>query len=162
MVLLIWPATSAKIICIVLGIIVLAHGIFRIVGYFMKDDFGIPDRFDLALGIFNILLGCYALFCTRQMLTLLPLLLGILIIIESIFKVQALIDLKRVGYQNWWIDLILTILTIAIGVILIIDPFSGLALTIFIGVSLIFDGLINLWTVLYLSSVIKRLGGGSW
>ena len=66
--------------------------------------------------------------------------------------VQA-IDLKKMQYDNWWVALLLSLLTVALGVVLICNPFTIVDTVVrIIGAFLVYDGLSDMWI---LSRVFK-------
>lgn len=94
--------------------------------------------FDLAYGIVCVL-GAMLLFFNKTFLAnLIPIILGAVMIANSIFKIQYIFDLKKAGAQYWYTSLVLALLKIALGILLIVDPFEAMfKITQIIGVSVI-------------------------
>ncbi len=79
-----------------------------------------------------------------------PRIVGALWIADGSLRIQTAFDSKRFGMKNWWLLLILAVLTCLCGTLLLLDPFGGAAaLVIMLGVSLVFDGAQNIFTVIY-------------
>ena len=56
-------------------------------------------------------------------------------------------------YDNWWVALLLSLLTVALGVVLICNPFTIVDTVVrIIGAFLVYDGLSDMWI---LSRVFK-------
>jgi len=78
---------------------------------------------------------------------------GILIMIHGFHNAVQAIDLKKMQYDNWWVALLLSLLTVALGVVLICNPFTIVDTVVrIIGAFLVYDGLSDMWI---LSRVFK-------
>lgn len=155
-VIIIWPEISARIICNVLGILTLAFGAVKVISYFSKDTSNMTFGFDLAQGILYIILGIFVLSSPNVVISILPFILGLVIVIDSIIRMQLAVDLKRAQYTKWSTSLILAIITGIFGAILLFNPFAGgMALTIYMGISLVVDGVVNLWGLIYVTKALK-------
>ena len=88
----IWPEISIVTFCCVLGGLCVIYGIIRLVGYFSKDQYRLAFQFDLALGIFVLVFGIILLFHPRPIIALLPVVIGLYIAIDSVFKLQTALD----------------------------------------------------------------------
>lgn len=153
----IWPEISIVTFCCVLGGLCVIYGIIRLVGYFSKDQYRLAFQFDLALGIFVLVFGIILLFHPRPIIALLPVVIGLYIAIDSVFKLQTALDAKRFGMPRWWLMLILAIVAGGFGILLVFNPFEGAALFMrLIGITLIIDGIQNWWAALALVKVEKR------
>lgn len=94
--------------------------------------------FDLAYGIVCVL-GALLLFFNKEFLAnLIPIVLGAVMIANSIFKIQYIFELKKAGAQRWYVSLLLALVKVTLGVLLIVDPFQSMfAITQIIGVFVI-------------------------
>lgn len=145
-----FPEISALTICYCVGAISVVFGIIKLMGYFSNDVYRLAFQFDLAIGIAMILCGAVIVIRPRMLIAMLPVILGVLVLIDGLFKIQTALDSKRFGMKKWWISLTFGILASVIGVFLILDPFEGnKILTVLLGITLIVDGVQNLWMVLY-------------
>ena len=104
-----------------------------------------------------LLVAFFLLFHPRPIIALLPVVIGLYIAIDSVFKLQTALDAKRFGMPRWWLMLILAIVAGGFGILLVFNPFEGAALFMrLIGITLIIDGIQNLWAALALVKVEKR------
>ena len=55
--LILWPVSFASLICWFIGAVCVLIGVAKLIGYFSNDIYRLAFQFDLALGIFTILLG---------------------------------------------------------------------------------------------------------
>ena len=156
-VLMLNPGLSMLTLCYLIGGLMVIFGITRLVGYFSKDLYRLAFQFDLALGIFCMLAGIVILVHPNNIMKLLPVIIGLFVTIDGVFKMQTAIDSKRFGLKRWYAILVLAAVTCVFGLLLIIDPFAGgKALMIFFGATMMIDGIQNLCVVLY---TVKTVGG---
>lgn len=149
-VLIVYPEISALTLCYIIGSLMAIFGIARLVGYFSRDLFRLAFQFDLALGIFSLLAGLLIILHPVNIITAMPVIIGVFVTIDGVFKVQTAYDARLFGMKRWWSVLVLALLTCAAGIFLIIDPFEGAkAVMILLGVTLLIDGIQNLCVVLY-------------
>ncbi len=121
----IWPEMSVSAIGYIIGAITLVFGIIRIIGYFTDDLYSIAFQFDLALGIFAVIVGIAFLTHPHWLFSAMPLSLGIFFLINGLFSVQSAIDAKRFGIRRWRIMLACAVVGAAFGILLIFNPFKS-------------------------------------
>lgn len=145
-----FPEISALTMCYCIGAVSIVFGIIKLMGYFSNDVYRLAFQFDLSLGIFMIVLGAVEVIRPRALIGLLPFMLGILVLVDGLFKIQTALDSKKFGLKKWWISLAFGIIAGIVGIFLILDPFEGnKILTILLGLTLVIDGVPNLWMVFY-------------
>jgi uncharacterized membrane protein HdeD (DUF308 family) len=151
------PELSALVICKLFGTIALIVGIIRIIGFYRRNDYGSLLRVDMVHGLLCIILGSFMLIAPKVVISVLPVMLGIVIIIDSILRFQMAFDLKRLQYEKWWMHLSLAIITVVLGAMLLFNPFAGgIVLTRFIGITLTIDGAVNLWGIIFITGAFER------
>ena len=139
------PGSSAAVLSRLLGILLVAFGIVKMVGYYSRDLYRLAFQHDLALGILTIAMGLLIALRPGWALNLLCLLLGIEIITDGLFKLQTSLDARRFGLETWWLMLAFAIVAGGVGVALVVAPVSGgQGLVRLLGVSLVADGVLNL------------------
>lgn len=155
--LMIWPEISLSVLCLVVGVILTVFGVVKLISYFSRDLYRLAFQFDLALGIFTLVFGVILMVRPTRILSILPTIIGILIFLDGVFKIQTAMDARRFGMDRWWGILILAIATGAFGLLLILNPFEGaVALMTLLGLTLLVDGIQNLWVVLYTVRITKK------
>ena len=114
------------------GVILIAYGIIKIIGYFSKDLYCLAFQYDFACGIFLIVLAIATLCIgTRFKDSSLLAALGILVLLDSLFSIQTALDSKKFGLSSWKYILIISIVTGTFGVLVILKntlTFAGFAL----------------------------------
>ena len=150
------PETSLVMICRILGAAMAVFGVMKIVLYFIREVEGVAIRFDFAVGLFCIILGALMLWRAPALTDILSVVIGLLVLVDSVFKLQVAVDSRRMGAHSWWVTLVCTVVCLVLGILLVFNPFDGKqVLTIMMGVSLIVDGVQNLCTVVYAAIFVK-------
>ena len=148
--LIIKPMQSFSIACYVIGTMLVVYGIIKLIGYFTKDMYQLAFQFDFAMGILSAVVGCLLLFHWEHILRVFPTFVGILILIDGVFKIQTALDARRFGLNKWWLILILAISAGVAGFVLLARPVEVTQLVMqLVGLNLMIDGGLNLWVVLY-------------
>ncbi len=151
------PGISALAMCYVLACALVLSGVARIVSYCRGSSFGYSMHNNLAMGLMLVTLGVLIAVSADDAVIWMPVAVGIAVITDAMFILEMSFDAKRAGVPRWWVALLLSVLSAAAGVILIINPFEGaLALMTVLGVTLIISGVDSLCTVLYISRFIKE------
>ena len=151
------PRMSVALIGDIVGIVLVAFGIIKLVGYFSKDLYRLAFQFDLAFGILLIAMGLVLLIKPESAMNLICMILGIEIIADGLFKVQTSLDARRFGLNTWWLILSLAIIAGAIGAVLIFYPSESVrALTWVLGLSLLVEGVLNLCVALCAIKIIEH------
>ena len=155
---LIWPQISAAALCYILSAILLLAGIIRIVSYTQRGISSIFHTYELPLGILFLFMGIFGFARSQYVILILPVVIGILILIDSVFQFQTSFDLKRLGVAAWWWPLILAVLSVLFALLLILNPFEGSrTLMVMLGLSLMIDGIQTFSSILCASKCSKEV-----
>ena len=155
-VMLVWPDISAVTICVILGALCAAAGVYKLVRYFRLGFAGVFFRFDLGAGILYILAGLLLLIHPQDATAILPMAAGIYILFGSVMDIQTAVEMHRFGLGNWVLSLILGILNTLLGFYLLFNPFSGASvLMMAVGICLIVGSIQNLYSVFCISKAIR-------
>ena len=151
------PDFSVRLLCWLGGILVMAFGCIRIVGYFSKDLYRLAFQYDLAFGILMIVLGLILILRTDAMIHSLCVLLGLATLADALLKVQIAIDSKSFGIPKWWLIMAAAVFTGAVGALLLFRPNTGAkAIMTLLGLSFLGEGILNLVTVLCAVQILKK------
>lgn len=156
--LIIWPDAARQIIIYAIGAAALLYGGFRIVDFFVrKEHLSGSIQIGVALGIACMLLGLFLVLKANVVVTLLASIIGVVLIVDSVLRLQVALNLRHSGIRNWLILLITAFVTLAFGILLLFNPFVAIKVaTIIAGVSLLIDGIATLWGVLQSESSSPR------
>ena len=153
LVMLLIPEAVSDFICYIIGALFLVLGAAGIVSYIKARGTGFAG-FTLVVSIIFAALGVYILCNPVSFASFIPLVVGIMLVVDSFSKFQSAFDLKRLQYKNWWQMLLVGIAILLLGALMIFNPFESIALFIrVIGILLIFDGFSNLFTIYSYSKV---------
>ncbi|NCB51448.1 MAG: hypothetical protein EOM54_06145 [Clostridia bacterium] len=150
----IWPEITAGAICSAIGAASIVFGIIKILTYFMREIKGVALNYDFSVGALAVIAGLILLISRDKLVDLLQIVIGIYLVVDSVFKLQTALDAKRLGVGGWWLSLIVTVACLALGIVLIFK-IGGDLLMVLIGAALIADGLQNLFLVIF-SAVADR------
>ena len=144
------PEGAMKVICILAGILFIADGIIKIIGYFSRDFYCLAFQFDLGFGILMIAMGVLILARRESLLRLIFAIFGLLILADALLRIQMSVEAKKFGLNLWWGILIIAIVTGVFGMLLLIDPAGGARLTVvFTGIAFLLEGILKLCVVIY-------------
>ena len=139
------PGVSIHVTGALIGAVMIAFGVIKLVGFFSHDLYRLAFQFDLAFGLLLIALGTVILVRPLAAMNLLCLLLAAEIAADGLFKVQMALDARRFGLQTWWLIMALAVLTGAAGIAMALEPWeSARALTALVGAALMAEGALNL------------------
>lgn len=157
MILIIWPGTTAKIVNYMLSVAFAAGGVYNLGMYFKKDVVRGAKSFDLSAGIVLLAIALFLALNPKFVVSILPIVLGSVLFISGAIKFQNAVDVARTGYKRWPFIMLLSLVTIVIAVVILINPFdTGKVLMVIIGVALVYSGLSDLVAVFFLQGKIKQ------
>lgn len=155
-VLILFKSRAVSLIVMISGIALIALGAYYIIAYFARRSNIAMLQMELLLGIILLLLGLWMTAKPDAVISLMQYVAGTIILVHGVVDLQASVNIRRSGFAKWWVSLVFALVTMLLGALIIIDPFSALdALLILIGVVLIFDGLSDLYIIFRISSVFR-------
>lgn len=142
LVLVIWPGISVKLIGYVLGGTAIVYGAVRIIRSLTGK--GYTGGGSIVWGVICCLFGGFIWNRFPAMVSFLPFIIGIVVLGSGLVKLQGAFEDRRNGY-SWVGALIASIVSIALGILVICRPFSTLTWTLrLIGAVIFVDGAENL------------------
>ena len=158
MMLLIMPQTSLLWICYAFGAVVLVTGIVCLIQYARIRGTGFTAPFMLVGGVITAGLGIFTLAKPQVVASFLPIVFGIFILVDGLSRVGTAIDLAKRKGQKWWVLLLLSVVSVALGVLLVLHPFDAAVSVVMVcGILLIVEGALNLGCVLYAAMELRTL-----
>ena len=158
MMLLVMPETSLLWICNIFGVVVLITGIVCLIQYARIRGTGFTAPFMLVGGVITAGLGIFTLAKPQVVASFLPVVFGIFIIVDGLSRLGTAIDLAKRKGQNWWVLLLLSIVSVALGALLVLHPFGAAVSVVMVcGILLIVEGALNLGCVLYAAMELRTL-----
>lgn len=150
-----WPETTLDIICKAIAIILIVMGAAELVSYFWNK---ITYSLSGILGLVVLLIGIWIFVKPQSVLSLIPIVIGVILAVHGVQDLKVAFDTKRNGYTKWWSMLLMAIISLALGIICIVKAFGVVTLTMqIIGIALVYDGISDIWIVYKASKVAKEM-----
>ena len=143
------PETMQKTLGYLIGIVLIVAGLISIICYLLRDARENYYHNEFVFGILGIVLGAVVLYKVEIVISLIPFILGVLVLCSGCSKLQDAIDLKRLGYGSWLGLLIVAAINIILGVVLIL-------LFRVLGVVLILSGAGDCFSTIYFARKLRR------
>lgn len=157
-VLILWPGATMKTICYLLAAMLLALGVASLINYLRKDISGIIYRYDLVVGLCAILGGILVIVKVDKLTDLIPAVLGFLVTMSGIMKMQNSVDMLRLGHGTWHVAFAMAIVNIVAGIVLLMNPFEAAQILIMcLGIALVYSGITDLYVTISISRRLSRL-----
>ncbi len=145
-VLLLKPTELTRLFCTFVGIASLLYGAVRLFSYLRRTERDSAFQTDLILGVILLTAGVVCLAQPRVILSILPFILGIIILLDAVGILQRALRLRQMDCVRWWVALVLAAVLAFLGVTLIANPFDTTILFVrFLGITLLADGCFDLW-----------------
>lgn len=138
-----------------LGGVLIVVGAVSMIEYLLRDARQNYYHNDFLVGLLCIFVGGIVLYNVKLVINIMPTLLGLMVVISGISKLQDVIDMKRLECGNWIGMLILAIVNLILGIVLILNPFEA-AMVMFkvLGIGLIVSGLTDVAISIYFAAKI--------
>lgn len=146
------PTRAGDVLCIVFGAMLLTMSVSLFVRFFAVDRFFGANL--LIAAAVMLILGIFCLVYTSTLQSILTVLFGIFIFVDSMTSLTDSILCAKAKIKGWWVLFVLSILTACLGVCVVFSNFD--TVMIFAGCSLIIEGLRRLVTTLVFSHKIKQ------
>ncbi len=151
------PGTTLNLLTKVIGGVVLAAGVISIVtSLFSKNQGLIARNSSIGFGLVIAVLGVWILLNPHFFESIIPVIAGVIMLFSGLMNLGETLSLGRSKYGNWWIALILAVLTVAGGLYLVLNPVTTMKYIVqIIGAALAYNGISNLWIVSRIHKVDK-------
>ena len=148
------PVEFTNSVVVIFGYVMIVIGLVSIVRAFDAKSAGnLPYRLGLWGGVLDLIIGVICAFFSSKVVNLFPVLVmiyGIVMVISGIHKFRNYLVLKDFGVNRSWLMVVSAILSIVLGIIVFLNPFSatGAAWT-YTGIFLIVEGVFDLFTFIF-------------
>ena len=153
--LIIFPDISGKVISYVLGGSAVVYGIVNLTIYFLLNVKDSLYRNEFIIGIASIVFGLLVILKSDIIVSLVPLLLGLIIMISGFINLQKGVEAYRIGYNRSMVYVLISAVSIIFG-IAIMFFLSGKTATevlfMVIGAGLVYSGGSDLVATLVLAN----------
>ena len=132
--------------------------VVSLINYLRKDISGIIYRYDLVVGLCAILGGILVIVKVDKLTDLIPAVLGFLVTMSGIMKMQNSVDMLRLGHGTWHVAFAMAIVNIVAGIVLLMNPFEAAQILIMcLGIALVYSGITDLYVTISISRRLSRL-----
>lgn len=105
---------------LIIGIAVILSGVAALINYFVKKDAKLP----LVMGIIAVISGVIICCAYRQIVSVMIFFMGIILLVGGVLDLVNSIDVAKRHYRSWIFTVILSIASIVLGILSIINPFD--------------------------------------
>ena len=155
-IMLLRPALTLEVMARAVGILLIIVGLLFVLAFMLRRGSQVIG-YDLILGVVITGLGIFVCLRSDFVVSILPTIFGICIAISGVLKLQRGFDVKRLGLDSWGYIIIMSLISILLGTIIILNPFGAAVwLMRAIGLSFIYSGITDLITAVYVSWKYSR------
>ncbi len=156
-VMVLYPDTVSQVICYVIGGLLVVSGGFVLTTVLVHKGVR-PFVFKIIAAALAMAVGFLFIFGATFVFDILWVFIGIGIIMNSYFKSQYAYELKYQGSPNWWENLVISMVSLALGIILILKRDDAQSTMIRLtGIFLAVDGLCDLASVYTFIADFRRI-----
>lgn len=117
------PETTLEIISIIVGCMIIGFGLIGILQYLANKETS-SFKLNLLYVLTTVILGIIALYNYKIVASIIPVVIGVWICIDSFIKLRMAIGIKNMGISSWKYPLVMSIISLAIGIFLLFNPFG--------------------------------------
>lgn len=117
--------TTIVSISYIIGTVLITIGALTIINFIRKYQNNIKSSLDIIYGTVTTILGILVITNPHAIASIIPLIVGIGIIINSASKLQSALELKQNDNKLWKATMIISIISAICGVVLLFNPFEG-------------------------------------
>lgn len=152
------PISFMSTAFLMFGVALIIDGVIHCFSYFTIQDEYRYFSYELAQGVIGTILGFIIIMNNENMTVLLPILLGIYIVLDGIFRLQIALNIRGVRNTNWGVMLLLSMVTIAIGFGVIFNPSESIEIVLKLsGSIIIMTQLMNIYDSFYILFEVKEI-----
>ena len=152
--------SEATIISIsyVIGGILIAIGVLTIMKYINNYKKDIRNEMDIIYGTVTVILGIIVIGNPKGIASIIPFVIGILIILSSATKLQYSLDLKKNENDLWVSTMVLSLITMLVGILLIFNPFQGAEfITKIVGILISIYAILDIISTITIKRTVKKI-----
>ena len=163
LIMIIWPLKVADFVCFGIAIILALFGARFIVNYMKKDLVQDFFRYDLVFGIILIIMAIFFIAKSEAIMSMIPTVIGIIIIFNGVLKLQNAIDFARSnskGFSNevWKKILLAAVINIAIGVLLVVFPLGAVSIAYrLLGIGVLYSGISDIIIAVQFKNTVNTM-----
>ena len=148
---------ALRITAYVLAGVLIAWGVWSIIGYIRSKPIRRITESLLATGLILLVAGILLAFNPDYLDDLLPFIWGLALLFGGFLKIQYAFDEKSVNVGKWWIMLIFAAFSLIIGILSLLNPeFLGDSRNLVIGILLVLEAVLDITVYFLLKHALKK------
>lgn len=141
-----------------IGGILVAIGVLAILKYLKNSKSQINSGLDMVYGVVTVILGVIVISSPAAIASIIPFVVGFIIIINSARKLQYSIELKNNENELWKSTMIIAFITTICGVVLVINPFKGVVfITKIVGILITLYSVLDIISTITIKNTLKEI-----
>ena len=138
---LLWPGASLKILCIVVGVILIITGGIQLINYYQTKPLN-PEQKDMILGFVFVAVGILLIVLSRFFVSIFLILAGVALVVGCVLLFLRAWQTRSEKGAEFVFSLLIAILILVLGIVMIINPAGTAAFVVQLcGVALMIMGL---------------------
>ena len=153
--------SEATIITIsyIIGAILIALGVIAGLRFFKSKD--TKNDLDIIYGVVCIILVIVVIKNPEAIASIIPFIIGFVIIVNSATKLQYSLELKREKNKLWLSTMLLSIIMLVCGIVLIFNPFKGaVLLTRVVGIFIVIYAVLDIISTIVIKNTYNQIRKG--
>ena len=149
--LLVKPELSTTVICYAIGAVCVIYAVANLIKYFTGSMNRMYIEPDFVLSVIICGFGIVTIVRPAVIISILPFIVGIVLVFSGLIKVQDGINLKRFNYDRWFLVLGFAVISVILGIVVLLNPFgTGLLFTRMVGLFFTVDGVLSISSIVML------------
>lgn len=154
LVFMIFSETMVNMLGWILGTILCIIGVIQLIGYIWSRT----SPMTLLISIVSLVVGVLLFAHPGWVMTFLSVIIGIYILIEAVLKIKVVVEAQKQKVKGWWILLLVALIGIALGILLIVNPFGiSKAFMFVLGVAFFINGIQDLIQAIYTKKILNEM-----
>lgn len=142
----------------VIGGVLIAIGTLAILKFLQGKKNNGKNDLDIVYGVVTIILGVIVISNPHAIASIIPFIVGFIIIINSANKLQYSLELKRNENNLWKSTMILAFITTICGVVLVLNPFKGAEfITKLVGILILIYAILDIVSTITIKNTVKQI-----
>lgn len=140
----------------IIGALLIAVGVIAGINYIKNIKETTRNELEIVYTLVCVILGIIVINNPEAIASIIPLVIGVIIVINSATKLEYSIELRKAENELWVSTLILSIIMLVCGIILIFNPFKGaILLTRIVGIFILIYAILDLVSTVIIKNSFK-------
>ena len=141
----------------IIGALLIAVGVIAGINYVKNIKEETRNELEIIYTLVCVILGIIVINNPEAIASIIPLVIGVIIVINSATKLEYSIELKKAKNELWLSTLILSIIMLVCGIVLIFNPFKGaVILTRIVGIFILVYAILDLVSTVIIKNSFKE------